>query len=232
MPIISPESGHLTVLNLFTTDTPDKQERLLGAMREIVDAAAYPGWISSTVHSGQDKLGTANYIQWRSGEDLEARYAGEEFKHRTLPLFTEITTSIKLLQTEIAFTQHHPSLAHTEINPANDDYTVIDVYTVAADDQDDLVTALGVAQDWLLGTPGYRSHTVLRGLRARGLDDVFVATYAQWADKAAYDAYRNLPDDDQPGDRQKNHIRLDALTTSHEWNTYRVVHSRTSPTPP
>jgi len=72
MPKITADGAHLTVLNLFSTDAPEKQEGLLAAMREIVDSAAYPGWISSTVHSGQDRPGTANFIQWRSSEDLEA----------------------------------------------------------------------------------------------------------------------------------------------------------------
>ncbi|MEK8141867.1 hypothetical protein NKH18_02060 [Streptomyces sp. M10(2022)] len=85
MPTISTEDKHLTVLNLFTTDAPEKQESLIREMRKIVDAATYEGWMSSTVHAGVDSPGTANFIQWRSGEDLEKRYSGEEFKHRTLP---------------------------------------------------------------------------------------------------------------------------------------------------
>lgn len=227
MPIIS--TDHLTVINLFCTDTPDKQDRLLSAMREVVDAAAYAGWISSTVHSGQAKLGTANFIQWRSGEDLEARYAGEEFEHRTLPLFTEITTSIKLLQTEVAFTQRHPSLGDTtEISPERGDYTVIELLGVAPEDQDDLVATLGQSQGWLLETPGYRSHSVLRGLRARGVDGAFAATYSQWDDKESYYAFRALPEDKQPEGRQKTQARLDSLVTSSEWNTYRVVHTRSA----
>lgn len=227
MPIISPDSGYLTVINLFSTDAPEKQDRLIGAMREIVDAAAYDGWISSTVHSGQDKFGTANYIQWRSGEDLETRYAGEEFKHRTIPLFTEMTTSIKLLQTEVAFTQRHPSRGDvTEISPKRDDYTVLEVLGVAAEDQADLIATLGQGQDWLVETPGYRSHSVLRGIGARGFDGSFAVVYSQWDDKKSYDTFRALPEDQQPGDRQKTQARLDSLVTSYEWNSYRVIHTR------
>jgi heme-degrading monooxygenase HmoA len=229
MPIISPDSGYLTVINLFGTNTAGRQDQLLGAMREIVDAAAYPGWISSTVHSGLDQPGTANYIQWRSGEDLEARYAGEEFRHRTLPLFQELTTWIKLLQTEVAFTQRHPTQGEvTEIQPDRDDHTVIEVFGVSPEDQGDLVAALGQGQDWLLDTPGYRSHSVLRGNRAQGFDGPFVVTYSQWADKASYDAFRAVPEDEQPGDRQKTQARLDSLATSREWNSYRVVHTRSA----
>lgn len=229
MPVISPEKGYLTVLNLFTTDTPGNQDRLLGEMRGIVDTAAFPGWISSTVHSGQDKLGTANFIQWRSRADLEARYAGDVFKHRTVPLFQEITTSIKLLQTEVAFTQRRSAVGDvTEISPARDDYTVIEVFGVAPDDQDDLVSALGPSQDWLLDTPGYRSHSVLRGVGARYVDGPFVVTYSQWDGKESYDAFRALGEDQQPGERQKTQARLDSLVIWSEWNSYRVVHSRSA----
>lgn len=229
MPTISTEDRHLTVLNLFATDEPEKQESLIGAMREIVDTAAFPGWISSTVHSGQDKPGTANFIQWRSGEDLEARYAGEEFKHRTLPLFTELTTWIKLLQTEVVFTQRHPSLGDvTEISPQRDDYTVIEVFTVAQPDHDDLVDTLGSGQEWLLDVPGYRSHVVLRGIAARGIEGAFVAVYSQWADKESYDTFRTRPEADQPGSQQKTQARLDSLVISREWNTYRVIHTRSA----
>jgi len=230
MPVLSPDNGYLTVLNLFTTDTHEKQDRLLDAMWEIVNAAAYPGWISSTVHSGRDKLGTANLIQWRSGEDLQARYAGEEFKHRTLPLFTELTNSIMLLQTEVAFTQRHPSQGEaTTVTPERGDFTVIELFGVSPADQNDLVTALGQAQEWLFETPGYRSHTVLFGNRAQGFDGAFVVTYSQWADRDSYHAYRTLPEDEQPGDRQKLQARLDSLVTSRDWNSYRVVHSRSAP---
>lgn len=229
MPVVSPEDGYLTVLNLFTTDAPDKQEKLLGAMREIIDSAAYPGWMSSTMHAGVERYGTANFIQWRSGEDLQARYAGEEFKHRTLPLFREITTSIRLLQTEVASTQRAADYGsdRTEIAVDRDDLTVIEVFGVAAEDQHDLVAALG-AQDWLLDTPGYRSHSVLHGTRAQGFDGPFVVVYSQWADKASYDVYRHQPDGAQPGDRQKLTARLESLATSADWNSYRAVHSRSA----
>jgi heme-degrading monooxygenase HmoA len=229
MPNISLADRHLTVLNLFSTDAPEKQTKLIDAMREIVDSAAFPGWISSTVHSGVDQPGTANFIQWRSGEDLEARYAGEEFKHRTLPLFGELTTSIRLLQTEVAFTQQRvdPDAA-VVVSPKRDDYTVIEVFGVAEQDQADLVDALGPGQDWLLETPGYRSHVVLRGLAARGVDGSFVVGYSQWNDKESYDAYRAVPEGEQPAGRRKSEARLDTLATTRDRNTYRVIHSRSA----
>jgi heme-degrading monooxygenase HmoA len=229
MPTVSPDSGYLTVINLFHTDTHEKQDRLIGAMREIVDAAAYPGWISSTVHTGLTKRGTANFIQWRSGEDLEARYAGEEFQHRTLPLFTQLTDAIQLLQTHVAYTQQHPAQGTvTEISPARGDLTVIEVFGVAPEAQSDLVAAVGQGQDWLREVPGYRSHTVLAGNRAQGFEGPFVVVYSQWADEASYAAFRAVPEAEQPGERQKTQARLESLATYRDWNTYRVVHTRSA----
>ncbi|MCY0917330.1 antibiotic biosynthesis monooxygenase family protein [Streptomyces sp. NPDC002039] len=226
MPKIAADGQHLTVLNLFSTDAPEKQVKLLAAMREIVDSAAYDGWISSTVHAGEDKPGTANFIQWRSTEDLEVRYSGEEFKHRTLPLFGEITTSIRLLQNEIAFVQAKPELDGVEISPQRDDYTAIELFGVAEEEQEDLVDALGASQEYLLDVPGYRSHTVLRGLRARGIEGKFVVSYSQWDGKEAYDAFRAQAEADRTPERRKVDARVSALQTWQDENTYRVVHTR------
>lgn len=229
MPRITADGSHLTVLNLFTTDTLQKQESLLEAMREIVDSAAYPGWISSTVHSGEDSPGTANFIQWRSTEDLEARYAGEEFKHRTLPLFREITTSIRLLQNEVAHTrQKSGAPALTEIAPDRDDYTAIEILGVEQEDQEELVRSLGEERDWLDGVPGFRTHTVLRGLRGRGIEGSFVVSYSQWDDKESYDAFVSAPESEKTAERKDNEKRVDELATYRDGNTYRVTHSRSA----
>lgn len=233
MPIISPASGYLTVLNIFRTDSVAKQFRLLGAMREIVDAAAYEGWVSSTVHSGVDKVGTANFIQWEKQENLEQRYASDEFKHQ-IPLFTELTTSVKLLQTEVFFTQRIGSLGdETVVSPSRDDYTVIEIFHVAPENLDELVATLG-KQEWLLDTPGYRSHSVLRGKALRGkravpLEGSFVVSYAQWDGKSCYDAFRNVPEAEQSTERRHTQSQLDSLAISVDSNTYHVVHSRTNP---
>ncbi|MFF0516594.1 antibiotic biosynthesis monooxygenase family protein [Streptomyces sp. NPDC048232] len=229
MPAITTQDKHLTVLNLFTTDAPEKQDSLIQEMTKIVQAAAYEGWMSSTVHAGVDSPGTANLIQWRSSTDLENRYAGEEFKHRTLPVFGEITTSIRLLQNEIAYTVTHPSLGDAvEIDPERDDYTAITVITVAQDNQAELVEVLSADQRDLEDVPGFRSLAVFKGLRARGVDGAFVVLYSQWESKEAYDAYRDQPETEQPAARQKAEARMKDLATSIDSNTYRVVLTRSA----
>ncbi|MET9857191.1 antibiotic biosynthesis monooxygenase family protein [Streptomyces sp. NPDC006450] len=228
MPFISLEDKHLTVLNLFTTDAPEKQDTLVGEMTKIVNAATYEGWMNSTVHAGVDSLGTLNFIQWRSGEDLEKRYEGEEFKHRTLPVFGEITTSIKLLQNEVAHTLTSAALGgKVEVGTHRDDYTVLGVHSVTDDGQDEAIDALGKGQEFLAEVPGFRSHVVLKGLRARGLDGKFVVSYAQWDSKEAYDAYRDQAPEQQSAERQKAQGRISAVSTEAPYiNTYTVVHSR------
>ncbi|MFD5300275.1 antibiotic biosynthesis monooxygenase family protein [Streptomyces mutabilis] len=227
MPIISTEDNYLTVLNLFTTDTPEHQEQLLTEMGKIVDAAAYEGWISSTVHAGQDTPGTANLIQWRSGEDLEKRYAGDEFKHRTLPVFREITTAIRLLQNEIVFSQTRPGLGgRVEVSPDRDDYTAIEVHRVAEADQAELVKLLGEGQDWLVNVPGYRSHSVFKGLRAMFVEGAFAVVYSQWDSKESYEAFRDLSHERKPAPRRANDERIAELQIECDANTYRVVHTR------
>ncbi|GAA0571563.1 antibiotic biosynthesis monooxygenase [Actinomadura livida] len=242
MPFINPEDGYLTVINLFRTETHEQVDRLVSEMRAIVDTAAFPGWISSTVHRGQDRPGTANFIQWRGKEDLESRYAGAEFKHRTVPVFEEITTYVRLMQTEVELSRRHPSQGDaTEVSPGREDCTVLEVLGVDPADQDELIAAVGSSHDWLVDTPGYRSQSVLRGIRSRtldrgglstvGTDNDFVVVYSQWDGKASYDAFRGMAEDERPAARRKNEDRRKSLTTEHDWNTYRVVHSRSASEP-
>lgn len=243
MPFISPENGYLTVINLFKTDTAEKRERLVEEMRSVVDTAAFPGWISSTVHRGEDNQGTLNFIQWRGAGDLEARYAGDVFKHRTVPVFLEVATYARLMRTEAVLSQRHPALGDvTEISPERDDYIVIEVLDMAPESQGRLIEAVGSAHEWLVDTPGYRSQSVLRGIGALGPesgrksmkalnDNSFVVVYSQWDNKESYDAFRRLPEDKQSPARMKTEAIRYALTISSDWNTYRVVHSRSASQP-
>jgi heme-degrading monooxygenase HmoA len=245
MPFISTENGYLTVINLFKTDVPANKDRLVEEMRQVVNTASFPGWISSTVHRGEDNLGTLNFIQWRGAQDLEARYSGDTFKHRTVPVFLQITTYARLLQTEVVLSQRHPALGEvTEISPERDDYTVVEILDVSPDNQSRLIDTVGSAQEWLVDTPGYRSQSVLRGVRARGpagdtegslkalgADNSFIVVYSQWDSKQSFDAFRLTPEDKRPSARRKMEDMRYALTISSDWNSYRVAHSRSATQP-
>jgi heme-degrading monooxygenase HmoA len=172
---------------------------------------------------GEDEPGTANYIQWRSVEDLENRYAGGKFRHETVPLFNEISTSIRLLKTEVAFTQRHPALDAIEITPERDDYTVIIVMGVEPDDQKELVELFAQVDEWVKTVPGYRSNSILRGL-----DGTFIVNFAQWESKERYDAFHLLPEEERPADVRKMRARARTLLTARDANTYRVVYTRSA----
>ncbi|MFF8422373.1 antibiotic biosynthesis monooxygenase [Streptomyces sp. NPDC015680] len=224
MPLISPDDGHLTVFNLFETDTVPLQEDVLDAMRDIIDNADYPGWISSTLHAGVDEPGTVNYIQWRSAADLQARYEGQKFQRRTVPLFHKLARTVRLLKTELAFTQHHPSLdGGIEILPQRDDYTVLIVLDTKPEDQRELLDTLTEPDEWIKTVPGYRSHTYFRGV-----DGTFVVNYAQWESKELYDAFHTLPEEKRPAGIRNGRNRARSLVTGRQANTYRVTHSRSA----
>ncbi|MGJ5893514.1 antibiotic biosynthesis monooxygenase [Streptomyces niveiscabiei] len=224
MPLIRPDDGYLTVFNLFETDTRPLQDDVLDAMRDIIDHADYPGWISSTLHSGVDEPGTVNYIQWRSAADLQARYEGQKFQQKTVPLFHKLARTVRLLKTELAFTQHHPALGDgIEISPERDDYTVVIVLDTRPEDQKDLLETLAKPDEWITTVPGYRSHTYFRGV-----DGTFIVNYAQWDGKEAYDAFHTLPEEQRPADIRTGRERARSLVTGRQANTYRVTHSRSA----
>jgi prepilin-type N-terminal cleavage/methylation domain-containing protein len=101
---------------------------------------------------------------------------------------------------------------------------------------DELVDVAGKGFDFLVDVPGYRSHSVLRGKAMRGkfaqpVLGSFAVRYSQWDDKESYDAFRLQAEAEQSAERRSSQAQLDSLTTSLEWNTYRVFHSRSADQP-
>jgi heme-degrading monooxygenase HmoA len=143
----------------------------------------------------------------------------------------------------VELSQRHPSEGEaTETSPGRDDYTVIEILGVAPASQDELIAVLGAAHDWLPEVPGYRSQSVLRGIKSRGpqggsggdltaigTDNDFVVVYSQWDSKESYDAYQAVAADSKPAARRRTEDRRDSLTTAVSRNTYRIVHSRSAP---
>jgi heme-degrading monooxygenase HmoA len=222
MPTIDPDDGYLTVFNLFNTRTFEDADTLLETMRGIIDHADYQGWVSSTLHRALDSPATANFIQWRSLADLEARYAGATFKHMTVPHFSELSTSVQLLKTEVVSSHRHPDVDVVEIGPQQDLFTVIVVMGVAPENQSALVD-LFAADPALHDVPGYRSNTILRGI-----DGDHVVNYAQWEDRASYESFHRLPEEERPPSSRAMRDRARQLLVSRDSNSYRVVHSRST----
>lgn len=226
MPFLSPEDGYLRVFNIFDTDTDENQRGLLDAMCSIIDNADYPGWVCSTAHNGLERRGVANIVQWKSREQLEARYAGEAFRHKTVPEFDSMATRVQLLQAEVVFSQLHPELkAPVEISPDRDDYTVLMILESEPENQKELVDTMSQPDEWLLDVPGYRSHTIMRGLNGS-----FLVNYAQWDSREHYDAFHTLPEEERPEYVQRTRARARSLATSRWANTFSVAHSRSADT--
>ncbi|OLR93231.1 antibiotic biosynthesis monooxygenase family protein [Actinokineospora bangkokensis] len=223
MAFISAADDRLTVLNLFGATSQAAQQRLLTTMTGIIDSADFPGWISSTLFGGVGGPGTANYIQWRSAEDLQNRYHGEKFQKEIVPLFDELATQVRLIQTEVVYTRTHPSVGAIEIGPQNDTLTVIAVMGVQQQDQAELVDLFSQDDEWLEGFPGFRSNSILRAT-----DGSAVVNFAQWESEAAYDHFHTLPEVERPEGVRRMRERARSLLTSHDYNTYRPVHTRSA----
>ncbi|UCM87081.1 antibiotic biosynthesis monooxygenase family protein [Streptomyces marincola] len=224
MPQLSLNDGLLHVFNIFDTDSPENQETILDAMRDIVDNADYPGWVSSTVHAGLGRPGTANIVQWRDRAALEARYAGQKFKQRTVPEFQRLATEFWLIQTEVVFSQQHPDAQPpVRVSPDRDDFTVLMVLKSRPENQKELIDVLARPDSWTATRPGYRSHTLLRGLNGP-----YLVNYAQWDSREDYEAFHTFPEDQRPAPVRRGRERARELAVSRWANTFRAVHSRSA----
>ncbi|MFC8076492.1 antibiotic biosynthesis monooxygenase family protein [Streptomyces sp. NPDC057307] len=225
MAYLSVDDGYLNILNWFGTDTPYRHERLVEAMRDIIDnAGEFPGWVSSSLHSGQDVPGTANLIQMRSREAIEKRYKREKMVTETMPAFYQWTTWFKSVKTEVVFTQTHPDLGGiVEISPEREDFTVLTLFAADPENQAALIETLAQPDEWLKTVPGFRSHSILRGI-----DGTHVAMYAQWESKDAYDAFHVLPESERPEEVRQRRAIGQSLVNSHEPHTYTIAHSRSA----
>ncbi|MFB7297708.1 antibiotic biosynthesis monooxygenase family protein [Streptomyces rubiginosohelvolus] len=223
MAFLSADDGHLNILNWFGTDTPYRHQGIVREMTGIIDnAAEFPGWVSSSLHSGLDAPGTANLIQMNTREAMEARYRREEMANETMPAFFALTTWFRSVKTEVVFTQTHPDLGGiVEVSPDRDDFTVLALFAADPENQAALVEHLAQPDEWLKSVPGFRSHSVLRGI-----DNTHVAMYAQWESKEAYDAFHTIPESERPKEVRDRRARATALVNSHDSLAYSVVHSR------
>jgi heme-degrading monooxygenase HmoA len=79
---------------------------------------------------------------------------------------------------------------HTTISTDAPGVTLMNIFTVAAERQDELVAALDRATaDVFVGLPGFRSANI-----HASLDGVRVVNYAQWASEEAFNAMLERPD--------------------------------------
>ncbi|MEU3609178.1 antibiotic biosynthesis monooxygenase [Streptomyces sp. NPDC035033] len=222
MPVLMPDDGLLTVLNIFSTDSVGDQLRLIGVMRDVIDRADYPGWVSSTLHEDVLSPGSANLIQWRSREDMEARNATDEaFRHRELPIFRELAVTMRLLQTSVIHTST-PEGRNTEI-PLDGDATgctVIELARCRDEDLAPLLEALRHRADRHSGVPGCRGSAVLRGVGTASFDGAFAVHYGRWD---SLEAWRRMCHEEHTSDD-----RVAQFSTDREVSAYQVIHARSA----
>jgi hypothetical protein len=68
----------------------------------------------------------------------------------------------------------------------------------------------------------------LRDKYAEPRPGAFVVSYSQWDDKESYDAFRVLPQSEYSPERLRTQLMIDPLIMGVEWNTYRVMHTRSA----
>ncbi|MFD0449256.1 antibiotic biosynthesis monooxygenase [Streptomyces indonesiensis] len=202
----------------------DGQQKLLGLVRKSVDEVGHPGWVSSSLHAAQTRAGVACFTQRRTVADLRAHCDGPAHQDELLRL-GGLATGNRLLVAELVSVQHAPAVGGgVDITPTRDDWTSVAIQWVAPEDQDALVAELTWPRDeWVHLLPGYRSHSVLLGL-----DGTFVINYAQWESEQAYWAFHDVPEHEWPLNVRESRDRARKLTRSWEYNTFRVVHSRSA----
>jgi heme-degrading monooxygenase HmoA len=223
---LNPGSGHVIAVDWLELDEQDRdgQRKLLDAVHASIDAAGHRGWASAALHAAHTRAGVAVLTHWRTAADLYAHYAGEAHQAELIRL-GGLTTGNRLLAAELVSVQHAPDVTGgVDITPERDDWTSIAIQWVAPEDQDALVAELTrPREEWVHLLPGYRSHSVLRGL-----DGTFVINYAQWESEEAYWAFHDVPEHVWPEDVRASRDRARKLTRTWEYNTFRVVHSRTA----
>ncbi len=73
--------GVFTMINTFTLD-PTNQQRVIDLLIDITERFTrnLPGFVSATVHRGEDDRYVANYVQWSSKEHFQTMFQQPEMQ--------------------------------------------------------------------------------------------------------------------------------------------------------
>lgn len=78
---MSNENKSVTLINIFSVEPQNQQELIDIMVRTAEQTARYqPGFISAHLYRGVEGNFVANYVQWRSKEDLDRMKAMPEMK--------------------------------------------------------------------------------------------------------------------------------------------------------
>ncbi|MFE6774409.1 antibiotic biosynthesis monooxygenase family protein [Streptomyces fimicarius] len=221
---LDPDNGFVTAIDWLTLDENDRdgQAKLLDLLRPGIDERGGPGRVSSALHAAHRRAGVADFTQWRSVGDLRA-HDDDPARQDELLRIGGLTTGVRLLTAELVSVQHAPAVTGgVDVSADRDDWTSVAIQWVRPEEQSALVAELTrPREEWVHLLPGYRSHSVLRGL-----DGTFVVNYAQWESEEAYWAFHDVPEHTWPLDVRASRDRARRLTRTWEYNTFRVVHAR------
>jgi len=168
---ISPTTDVATMINVFTVEPENQQQLIETWLKEGKQFEALPGFVSAALHRSTDGKRVINYAQWRKAEDwLDiSRRAGQLFGH-----FRAISQSDPHLY-EVVYLSAASGASHATIEQAASLATMINVFTVEPEKQQQLIeTWLKEGKQFEL-LPGFISATLHRSTDGRR-----VINYAQF----------------------------------------------------
>jgi heme-degrading monooxygenase HmoA len=169
--MITQTSGLATMINVFDVE-PEKQQQLIEIwLEEGKKFETWPGFVSTTLHRSLDGTRVINYAQWQKAEDWLnlAKQGGQLFSR-----FKGIAVSDPHLY-EVIYLSTATEASHVTIEQATSLATMINVFTVEPENQQQLIeTWLEEGKKFEL-IPGFISATL-----HRSTDGTRVINYAQW----------------------------------------------------
>jgi quinol monooxygenase YgiN len=197
---ISSEKDIYVLINVFTVD-PDKQQQLVDTLIETTEVwlKSLPGFISARIHKSLDRTRVVNYsYAQRNNKEAFDRLTSDPQIRARMGLAVQLGKPDGHFYTvERTITGPVPSgnvegeekNSLTNIPPEKDLYTLINVFTVDPDKQQQLVdTLIETTEGWVKSLPGFISASI-----HKSLDGARVVNYAQWKDKEAFDQFASDP---------------------------------------
>jgi heme-degrading monooxygenase HmoA len=170
--IITQTSGLATMINVFDVE-PEKQQQLIQIwLEEGKQFERMPGFVSTTLHRSLDGTRVINYAQFQRAEDWEnlVSRGNQQFAR-----FKGVGTSDPHIY-EIVYQKTAATAApQVTIAPTNPVATMINVFDVEPEKQEQLVRIWLKEADKSERMPGFVSATLLRSL-----DGTRVINYAQF----------------------------------------------------
>jgi quinol monooxygenase YgiN len=188
---ISPEEEIYTLINVFTVD-PEKQQQLADTLIETTESLlkSLPGFISASIHKSLDgtKVVNYSYAQQKNKKAFEQLISDPQVRAR-MGLAVQLGRPDGHFYTvKGTITGSNPS-ENVDIGADEEPYTLINVFTVAPEKQQQLVeTLIETTEGWVKPHPGFLAATI-----HKSLDETRVANYAQWRNREAFDRSMSDP---------------------------------------